>query len=53
MDDLSPYYKNFEKWGLSPLDIEVELNNRSAGKASVGLLSEYSVEELEEILEQW
>jgi len=52
-EDLSPYYKNFEKWGLSPIDLEVELDKRHEGISTSGILSAYTDEELEDILAQW
>lgn len=53
MEDLSPYYKNYEKWGLTQEDLEVELDRRRKGDATTGILSSYTVEELEDILAQW
>lgn len=53
MEDLSPYYNNFEKWGLNQEDLEVELDRRRKGDASSGILSSYKAEELEDILDQW
>lgn len=53
MEDLSPYYKNFEKWGLSPIDLEVELDKRHEGISTSGILSAFTDEELEDILAQW
>ena len=53
MEDLSPYYKNFEKWGLTQEDLEVELDKRHKGETSSGILSAYTAEELEDILDQW
>jgi len=53
MEDLSSYYKNFEKWGLTQIDLEVELDQRRKGELTTGILSSYTVEELEDILAQW
>lgn len=53
MEDLSPYYNNFDKWGLTPIDLEVELDKRRAGNSTNGIFSAYTVEELEDIFQQW